>query len=69
MNILAPSILSADFCELGKQIEEIEKAGTIHIFRNAYSQQCKTQDKDVYGCAYDGDKTGTLCGRIYTVWC
>ena len=24
MNILAPSILSADFCELGKQIEEIE---------------------------------------------
>lgn len=31
MNILAPSILSADFCELGKQIEEIEKAGAQYL--------------------------------------
>lgn len=31
MNILAPSILSADFCELGKQIEEIEKAGSQYL--------------------------------------
>ena len=31
MNILAPSILSADYCELGKQIEEIEKAGALYL--------------------------------------
>lgn len=33
MNILAPSILSADFCRLGEQIQEIEKAGAgyLHI--------------------------------------
>lgn len=31
MNILASSILSADFCELGKQIEEIEKAGAQYL--------------------------------------
>lgn len=31
MNILAPSILSADFCELGKQIEEIERAGAQYL--------------------------------------
>lgn len=31
MNYLAPSILSADFCELGKQIEEIEKAGAQYL--------------------------------------
>ena len=31
MNYLAPSILSADFCELGKQIEEIGNAGAQYV--------------------------------------
>lgn len=31
MNYLAPSILSADFCELGKQIEEVQEAGAQYI--------------------------------------
>lgn len=31
MNYLAPSILSADFCELGSQIKEIEKAGAHYV--------------------------------------
>lgn len=31
MNILAPSILSADFCILGQQIEEIERAGAQYL--------------------------------------
>lgn len=31
MNYLSPSILAADFCELGKQIKEIEKAGAQYI--------------------------------------
>ncbi len=33
MNYLAPSILAADFCELGKQIEIVEKAGVtcLHV--------------------------------------
>ena len=31
MNYLAPSILSADFCELGRQIEEIGNAGAQYV--------------------------------------
>ncbi len=31
MNYLAPSILSADFCELGKQVEEIGNAGAQYV--------------------------------------
>lgn len=31
MNYLAPSILSADFCKLGEQIREIEKAGAQYV--------------------------------------
>ena len=31
MNYLAPSILSADFCRLGEQIEEIGKAGAQYL--------------------------------------
>lgn len=31
MNYLAPSILSADFCRLGEQIEEIGKAGAQYV--------------------------------------
>ncbi len=31
MNYLAPSILSADFCELGRQIEEIGDAGAQYV--------------------------------------
>ena len=31
MNILSPSILSADFCELGDQIKEVEKAGAQYL--------------------------------------
>lgn len=31
MNILSPSILSADFCELGAQIKEVEKAGAQYL--------------------------------------
>ena len=31
MNYLAPSILSADFCELGSQIEEIGNAGAQYV--------------------------------------
>lgn len=31
MNYLAPSILSADFCELGRQIEEIGTAGAQYV--------------------------------------
>ena len=31
MNLLAPSILSADFCELGRQIEEIGNAGAQYV--------------------------------------
>ena len=31
MNYLAPSILSADFCELGRQIEELENAGAQYV--------------------------------------
>lgn len=31
MNYLAPSILAADFCELGKQIQETEKAGAQYL--------------------------------------
>ncbi len=31
MNILAPSILSADFCKLGEQILEVEKAGAKYL--------------------------------------
>lgn len=31
MNILAPSILSADFCKLGEQIEQIEAAGAQYL--------------------------------------
>ncbi len=31
MNILSPSILSADFCKLGEQIREVEKAGAQYL--------------------------------------
>lgn len=31
MNILSPSILSADFCKLGEQIKEVEKAGAQYL--------------------------------------
>lgn len=31
MNILSPSILAADFCELGKQIKEVEAAGAEYL--------------------------------------
>lgn len=31
MNILSPSILSADFCKLGEQIREVEKAGVKYL--------------------------------------
>ena len=31
MNYLAPSILSADFCKLGEQVLEIEKAGSPYL--------------------------------------
>lgn len=31
MNILSPSILSADFCNLGKQIKEVEQAGAQYL--------------------------------------
>ncbi len=31
MNYLAPSILSADFCELGKQLDEIGEAGAQYV--------------------------------------
>ncbi len=31
MNYLAPSILAADFCELGKEIEIVEKAGVPYL--------------------------------------
>ena len=31
MNILAPSILSADFCRLGEQIQEVEQAGAQYL--------------------------------------
>ncbi len=31
MNILAPSILSADFCRLGEQIREVEQAGAQYL--------------------------------------
>lgn len=31
MNYLAPSILAADFCELGKQIKEVEQAGAQYL--------------------------------------
>lgn len=31
MNILSPSILSADFCRLGEQVEEVEKAGAKYL--------------------------------------
>lgn len=31
MNILSPSILSADFCKLGEQIKEVELAGAVYL--------------------------------------
>lgn len=31
MNILSPSILSADFCRLGEQIQEVERAGAKYL--------------------------------------
>ena len=31
MNILAPSILAADFWRLGEQIQEVEKAGARYL--------------------------------------
>lgn len=31
MNYLAPSMLSADFCELGSQLKEVEKAGAQYL--------------------------------------
>ena len=31
MNILSPSILSADFCKLGEQIKEVELAGAKYL--------------------------------------
>ena len=31
MNILSPSILAADFCELGKQIKEAGDAGAEYL--------------------------------------
>ena len=31
MNILSPSILSADFCKLGEQIKEVELAGAEYL--------------------------------------
>ena len=31
MNILSPSILAADFWKLGKQIDEVQKAGAQYL--------------------------------------
>ena len=30
-NILSPSILAADFCRLGEQIKEVERAGARYL--------------------------------------
>ena len=53
MNYLCPSILAADFWELGKQIALVEKAGVPYWMH-------KKKVESFYGCAYDGKKARAL---------
>ncbi len=66
MNYLCPSILAADFWELGKQIELVEQAGApylhidvmdgcaLHILWNACPRMRAEEIRTFYGCTYDG---------------
>ena len=68
MNYLAPSILAADFCELGKEIEIVEKAGVpyLHIdIMDGMFVPSISFGMPVFACAYDGGKTGEICRRTY----
>ena len=41
MNILSPSILAADFCELGKQIKEAGDAGAEYLHIDVTAFLCR----------------------------
>lgn len=77
-NILAPSILSADFKILGEQLKLTEEAGaeyihfdvmdgmvrSKHFLWNACSRIDQGSNNTDTGCSSHGDRTDPLCGRI-----